>query len=95
MRSVLSPNSNVRVQADADIAEVVMGMPHTAFRHRHLGAEVGRIVAELAQMFRKRRGHRGQHRDGHRRAGQLIAAQDHRAHGPRTCRPVVAVQRGT
>ena len=38
----------LRVQADADIAEVVMRRADTGFRHRHLGAQHRRVVAELA-----------------------------------------------
>ena len=69
-----------------------MRFAHTGFRHRHLGAQRGRIVTELTQMPGQRIRYRGKHPDRHRRPGQLGAMPDHRADTSGTRGPRVGAQ---
>ena len=48
MRSMRAVRGQIRVQTDADVAEVVVRQARWRFGHRHLGAERRRIVTELA-----------------------------------------------
>src|SRR3954467_13694009 len=80
------------VQPDADVAEVVICLAGTGFRHRHLGAQRGRIVTELTQVVGQRGGYRRQHTDRDGRTGQLAAIPDHGADAAYAVRPRVAAQ---
>ncbi len=60
-------DAQLRIQADTDVAVVVVRLACNGFRHRHLGAQRRRIVTHLAQMRRQCRGHRAQHADRHGR----------------------------
>jgi hypothetical protein len=82
------------IEPDADIAELVVRGAGTGFGHRHLGTQIRGVVAELTQVLIERMGNRRQHRDGDRRAGQLITVPDDRAHPTRSRGFCIAAQRG-
>ncbi len=68
------------MQADTDIAEVVVCLRHRGFRYRHLSTQVSRILTSVAQVARQRIRHAGQHAGRHRRAAQLGPVPDQRAY---------------